>query len=89
MFLRSDHAFDRVVLASFHEEIYDEFLRMKKDGEVSENFMFSPAYDAATEFYVLQLLGLDLFFDDKRFITGRSTILRKCSILLRSVRMAS
>lgn len=57
-------AFDRVVLASFHEEIYDEFLRMKKAGEVPENFMFSPAYDAATSFYVLQLLGLDLFFGD-------------------------
>ena len=57
-------AFDRVVLASFHEELYDEFLRMKKNGEVPENFMFSPAYDGATAFYVLQLLGMDLFFGD-------------------------
>lgn len=57
-------AFDRVVLASFHEEIYDEFKRMQKDGEVPENFMCSPAYDAATKFFVLQLLKLDVFFND-------------------------
>ena len=27
--------------------------------------MYSPAYDAATKFFVLQLLKLDVFFDDK------------------------
>lgn len=63
--LEKHDAFDRVVLASFHEEMYDEFKRLKNSGEVPENFMFSPAYDAATEFYVLQLLGVDLFFTDK------------------------
>lgn len=57
-------AFGRVVLASFHEEIYDEFQRLQEAGEVPENFMYSPSYDAATEFFVLQLLELDLFFDD-------------------------
>lgn len=63
--LEKHDAFDRVVLASFHEEIYDEFRRLKDSGEVPENFMFSPAYDAATEFFVMQLLGVDLFFKDK------------------------
>lgn len=63
--LEKHDAFDRVVLASFHEEIYDEFQRLQKSGEVPESFMCSPAYDAATEFFVLQLLGLDLFFDDE------------------------
>ena len=58
-------AFDRVVLASFHEEIYDAFLLLKSDGKVPETFMFSPAYDAATAFYILQLVGLDLFFPDE------------------------
>lgn len=58
-------AYDRVVLASFHEEMYDEFRRLKASGEVPENFMFSPAYDAVTEFVVLQILGLDVFFDDE------------------------
>lgn len=58
-------AFDRVVLASFHEEIYDEFQRIQEAGEVPEGFMYSPTYGAATKFYVLQLLELDVFFSDK------------------------
>ena len=57
-------AFDRVVLASFHDEIYDEYRRLQKNGEVPDEFMYSPAYDAATRFFVLQLLKLDLFFGD-------------------------
>lgn len=63
--LEKHDAFDRVVLASFHEELYDEFRRLQKEGEVPENFMYSPAYDAATAFFVLQLLKLDLFFTDR------------------------
>ena len=62
--LETHDAFDRVVLASFHEEIYDEYLRLQAEGEVPACFMYSPSYDAATEFFALQLLGLDLFFDD-------------------------
>ena len=58
-------AFDRVVFASFHEEIYDEYQRLQAAGEVPEEFMYSPAYDAATEFFVLQLLKLDVFFGDE------------------------
>ncbi len=57
-------AFDRVVLASFHEEIYDEYRRLQAAGEVPDCFMYSPANDAATRFVVLQMLGLDLFFTD-------------------------
>lgn len=57
-------AFDRVVLASFHEEIYTEFERLQAAGEVPETFMCSPAYDAATAFFVLQILKLDVFFDE-------------------------
>ena len=57
-------AFDRVVLASFHEELYDEYQRLQAAGEVPETFMYSPANDGATEFFVLQLVHLDRFFDD-------------------------
>ena len=57
-------AWERVVVASFHEEIYDEFQRLQKAGEVPQTFMCSPAYDGATLFYVLQLLNLDGFFGD-------------------------
>ncbi len=63
--LRKYNAFDRVVLASFHEEIYAEFKRLKDDGEVPDSFMFSPAESAVTKFFVLQLLNADIFFTDK------------------------
>ncbi len=63
--LEKHDAFDRVVLASFHEEIYDEYQRLQKEGEVPDNFMYSPAYDAATVFLVLHILKLDVFFPDK------------------------
>lgn len=63
--LNKHDAFDRVVLASFHEEIYDEFQRMQKAGEVPETFMYSPSYDASITFFVLQLLKLDVFFPDR------------------------
>ena len=62
--LEAYDAFDRVVLASFHEEIYDEFCRMQAAGEVPDCFMYSPANDAATRFFVLQLLNADVFFHD-------------------------
>lgn len=58
-------AFDRVVVASFHEEIYDEFQRLQEQGKVPETFMCSPSYDSATEFFILQLLKADFLFDDK------------------------
>lgn len=62
--LEKHDAFDRVVLASFHEEIYDEFQRLQKAGEVPENFMYSPSYDSVTAFFILQLVKLDAFFPD-------------------------
>ena len=58
-------AWDRVVLASFHEEIYAEFQRLQAEEAVPLAFMCSPAEDAFTEFYVLQLLGLDALFRDR------------------------
>ena len=62
--LEKHDAWDRVVLASFHEELYDEYQRLKDSGEVPEEFMYSPANDAATEFFVMQLLKVDVFFTD-------------------------
>ncbi len=57
-------AFDRVVLASFHEELYDEYRRLQSEEEVPATFMYSPANDGATRFVILQMLGLDVFFGD-------------------------
>lgn len=62
--LEKHNAFDRVVLASFHDDLYNEYKRMQKAGEVPEKFMYSPGTGGATKFFVLQLLGLDVFFTD-------------------------
>jgi glycerophosphoryl diester phosphodiesterase len=63
--LEKHDAFDRVVVASFHEELYDEFQRLQKAGEVPAEFMYSPAYAASIEFFVLQMLKMDVFFGDE------------------------
>ena len=63
--LEKHDAFDRVVVASFHEELYDEFQRLQKAGEVPAEFMYSPAYAASIEFFALQMLKMDVFFDDE------------------------
>lgn len=62
--LDKHNAWDRVVLASFHEELYDEYQRLQASGEVPEVFMYSPAYDAVTEFVILHFMKMDVFFDD-------------------------
>ena len=53
-----------MVLASFHGELYDEYKRLQADGEVPKTFMYSPGTAGATKFFVLQLLGLDVFFTE-------------------------
>lgn len=63
--LEKHDAFNRVVLASFHEELFDEYKRLLKSGEVPKKFMFSPATDSVTSFVVLHILGLDVFYGDR------------------------
>ena len=63
--LKKHDAFDRVVVASFHSEIYEEFKRMQKTGEVPKEFMYSPCTDGVVGFYITFLLGVDVFFGDK------------------------
>lgn len=62
--LEKHNAFNRVVLASFHDEIYSKFKHLQKVGEVPKEFMYSPATGGATKFFVLQLIKLDAFFND-------------------------
>ncbi len=63
--LKKHNAFDRVVLASFHTEIYDTFLKYRKEGTVPDNFMFSPGTKGVTKYVILRLTGTDVFFRDK------------------------
>ena len=62
--LERNDAFDRVVLASFHAEIYDEFRRYQKEGRVPDNFMYSPSVSGAAKYLIMYLAGVDLFFAD-------------------------
>lgn len=62
--VRKHDAFDRVIFASFHDEIYEEYKRLDASGEVPDSFMYSPSMGGAVKYYALYLLGLDVFFDD-------------------------
>ena len=62
--LEKHNAWDRGVLASFHNDIYAEYQRLQKAGEVPATFMCSPGLGNAAMFYVMHLLGLDVLFQD-------------------------
>lgn len=63
--LKKHDAFDRVVLASFHDEIYKEFQSWQRTDDAPAEFMYSPAIGGAVKYFVLYLTGLDIFFADK------------------------
>ncbi len=54
-------AYDRVVLASFHDEIYAEFKTVQKDNPA---FLYSPAIGGVVKYIILKTVGLDIFFTD-------------------------
>ena len=62
--LEKHNAFDRVVLASFHSEVYDSFKILQRDGHVPKNFMYSPATAGVVKYYILHVTNLDIFFTD-------------------------
>lgn len=62
--LREYDAFDRVILASFHGEIYDELVRLDREGEVPEGFIYSPYTGGVVKYFLLYVSGLDVFFRD-------------------------
>jgi glycerophosphoryl diester phosphodiesterase len=57
-------AFDRIVFASFHSELYDEFMKRIEEGSVPDNFMCSPSVSGMIKYYGTFLLGLDIFYRD-------------------------
>lgn len=57
-------AFDRVILASFHTEITNEFKRLQKEKLVPDEFMYSPGIMGIAKYYVLMTLGIDSLFLD-------------------------
>ena len=57
-------AFDRVIFASFHNEIYNLFREYQKKDLVPDNFMYSPGIIGVAKFYLSSLFGMDIFFND-------------------------
>ncbi len=54
-------AFDRVVLASFHDDIYAALQTEQKNNPA---LLYSPAVGGVVKYVILKTLGLDLFFTD-------------------------
>ena len=57
-------AFDRVILASFHFDVFREFGRLKREKLVPDSFMYSPGMVSIAKFYVLATLGMDSLYAD-------------------------
>lgn len=58
----SYNTYSRMVLASFHKEIYEQMLTLKDT--THPNLMVSPEQSSVIRFYALQLFGLSLFYRD-------------------------
>lgn len=56
------NTYERIVLASFHEEIYSMFKKLQAE---NPNLMYSPEAKSVTKFFILQKINLDLFYNDK------------------------
>ncbi len=57
-------AFNRVIVASFHDEIYEKSREEAADDGRSGELIYSPSMGGVIKYYVLYLLGLDVFFND-------------------------
>ncbi|MGN0794228.1 MAG: glycerophosphodiester phosphodiesterase family protein [Aristaeellaceae bacterium] len=79
--LKKYDAWDRVVLASFHNEIYAEYQRLQQSGEVPESFMCSPGLGNAAIFYVLQLLELDALYSERTTVLQLPTCYEDIEVL--------
>ena len=62
--LEKHNAFERVVLASFHGEIFDLYQKYIADGTVPSTFMCSPGTGGVVKYVALTALGLDFFYRD-------------------------
>jgi glycerophosphoryl diester phosphodiesterase len=57
------NTFSRIVLASFHQEVYQELVRLNKNEH--PELLYSPEAKGVTKFFILYTLGLDVFFFDR------------------------
>ncbi|PKK99123.1 MAG: hypothetical protein CVV57_02870 [Tenericutes bacterium HGW-Tenericutes-2] len=64
--------FDRIVLASFHEEIFQKMLQYKKTDY--PELKVSPETNSVIKFYALQLTGLSFFYRDQVHVLQLPTV---------------
>lgn len=57
------NTYERIVLASFHKTIYEALQDLKKT--THPQLMFSPEASSVTRFFILFILGLDIFYGDE------------------------
>ena len=62
--LEKHDAFDRVILASFKDEVCKEFIRLQENNLVPDEFMYSPGIMNTAKYYALLLLGIDSMYLD-------------------------
>ena len=58
------NAWDRIIFASFKDEIFAEYCRLDKSGEVPDSFMYSPSLMGAVKYVAFYVFGLDAFYTD-------------------------
>lgn len=57
-------AWDRVIFASFKDEIFAEYQRLDASGEVPDSFMYSPSLMGAVKYVAFYFFGIDAFYND-------------------------
>lgn len=62
--LKTYDAFDRVVLASFHDEVYDRYVALQTAGQVPDCFMYSPSVGPVIRYVAMAALNADFLFKD-------------------------
>ena len=62
--LEKHDAFDRVVLASFHNEVYERYVQLQTSGKVPACFMYSPSVAPMIRYVALAALNADFLFKD-------------------------
>ena len=60
--LKEHEAFDRVIVASFHSEIFAEFKTLQKQ---YKNLMYSPQTGGVVKYFLLKTTALDCFYREK------------------------
>jgi glycerophosphoryl diester phosphodiesterase len=55
------NTFERIVLASFHKEVYDSIIDYKS---TYPQLMYSPEFNGVLKFYIMQLTGSSVFYLD-------------------------